>query len=196
MPVAPRFDRNAALLIIDVQQAMDSPVWGARNSPELISRLRSVLECWRELRWPVYFVADDSTNPNSPYYPGQPGNDFKPELAPLDGEPIVRKSSGSAFVGTDLEAQLRGAGHQILVVGGFMTNKCVESTVRVAADLGFAVYVLADGTAAVGQIDYRGRWWDADDVHHLALANMRGERTRLIDVAQLLANAPTVDRPD
>ena len=193
MAPTPELDRNTALVIVDVQNAMDSPVWGERNNPELLPNLRRVLERWRELGWPVYLVADDSPNPNSPYHPGQPGNDFKAELAPIDGEYVVRKSTGSAFVGTDLEHQLRRAGHQTLVVGGFMTNKCVEATVRVAADLRFAVYVLADATATVGQSDRRGRWWEADDVHNLALANMQSEQTHAIDVEELLARVRPAD---
>lgn len=180
-------------MIIDVQNAMDSTKWGERNNPALTPNLRRVLERWRALGWPVYLVADDSPNPDSPYHPGQPGNDFKAELAPIDGEHVVRKTTGSAFVGTDLERRLQRAGHQTLVVGGFQTNKCVEATVRVASDLGFTIYVLADGTATVGQADRRGRWWDADDVHNLALANMQAEHTHVIDVAELLRKVPAAD---
>jgi len=191
MPAAPRLDRDTALVIIDVQNAMDSPQWGKRNNPELIPNLRRVLERWRELGWPAYLIADDSPNPDSPYHPGQPGNDFKHELAPVDGEHVVRKTTGSAFVGTGLEFQLRQAGHQTLVVGGFMTNKCVEATVRGAGDLGFTVYVLADGTATVGQSDRRGHWLEADDVHERALSNMRARHTHVIDVEELLARVPS-----
>ena len=193
MSIAPPFDRTTALVITDVQNAMDSPVWGERNNRELVPNLRRVLERWRELGWPVYLVADDSPNPGSPYHPGQPGNEFKAEFAPIDGEHVVRKKTGSAFVGTDFELRLRRAGHQTLVVGGFMTNKCVEATVRAAADLGFAVYVLADGTATVGQSDRRGRWWEADDVHNLALADMQAESTHVIDTEELLTRVPPAD---
>lgn len=190
MSIAPPFGRNTALVIIDVQNAMDSPKWQGLNNRELAPNLRRVLERWRELGWPVYLVADDSPDPDSPYHPGQPGNDFKAELAPIDGEHVVRKTTSSAFVGTDFELQLRRAGHETLVVGGFMTNKCVEATVRVAADLGFTVYLLADGTATVGQLDRRGRSWEADDVHNLALAGMQAEHTHVIDIEELLTRVP------
>ncbi len=190
---ATRFGRTTALVIIDVQNAMDSPKWQALNNPELVSNLRRVLEHWRKIGWPVYLVADDSPNPDSPYHPGQPGNEFKPELAPIDGERVVRKATNSAFAGTDFELQLRQAGHQTLVVGGFMTNKCVEATVRSAGDLGFAVYVLADGTATVGQSDHRGRWWDANDIHNLALADMKADHTHVIDIKDLLTRVPPIE---
>ncbi len=90
-------------------------------------------------------------------------------------------------MGTNLEEQLRKSGHSSLVIAGFMTNKCVESTVRSAADLGFDVCVLADGTATVGQHDHTGRWWEADEVHLVALASMTSERTRVVETAELLS---------
>lgn len=94
-------------------------------------------------------------------------------------------------MGTDFELQLRRAGHETIVVGGFMANKCVEATVRVAADLGFAVWVLADGTATVGQSDRRGCSWEADDVHNLALAGLQAEHTHVIDIGELLTRVPS-----
>ncbi len=171
---------------------MDSPKWQGRNHKELVPNLRRVLERWRELGWPVYLVADDSPNPDSPYHPGQPGNDFKVELAPIDGEHVVRKTTGSAFAGTDFESQLRLAGHQTLAVGGYMTNKRVEASVRAAGELGFAVYVFADGTATAGQSDRRGRWWEAEKVHKLALADMQGEH-HVIDLEELLTRVSPAD---
>ena len=180
------FDRNSALIVIDVQNAMDSPVWSGRNNPDLLANLAAVLACWREFRWPIYHVAHDSRFPDSPYRPGQPGNEFKLEVRPLAGEYVIRKNTCSAFASSDLESRLRAAGHLTLVVGGIVTNNSVEATVRAAGDLGFDVYVLADGTATVGRTDRRGHSWDAEDVHQLALANMDGEYARIIEVRELL----------
>ena len=48
----------------------------------------------------------DSTEPNSAYRPGQPGNEFKDEVKPLPAETVIAKRVNSAFIGTDLEARL------------------------------------------------------------------------------------------
>jgi nicotinamidase-related amidase len=184
------FDANTALLIIDMQQAIDSPVWSGKNNPALLPNLIKVLERWRTLGWPVYHIVHDSPYPDSPYRPGQPGNKIKTELKPVEGEQVVRKRTNSAFLSTSLEAQLRAAGHQTLVVGGVVTNNSVEATARTAGDLGFSVYVLADGTATVGKTDRRGRRWDAEDVHQLALANLEGEYAKVVSVQELLAKLP------
>ncbi len=64
--------------------------------------------------------------PHSAYRPGQPGNDFKAEALPLSGEAMIAKRTNSAFIGTDLESRLRGAGIKALVVAGVITNAKAE----------------------------------------------------------------------
>ena len=83
-----------------------------------------------------------------PFAPGQPGNPIKAIVAPLPDEWLIVKHVNSAFIGTDLEARLRGAGITTLVVTGLVANYCVETTARMAGNLGFDTYVVGDATAA------------------------------------------------
>jgi nicotinamidase-related amidase len=129
-----------ALIVVDVQKAIDDPRWaryGPRNNPDAERNMARLLAAWRDRRLPVYHVRHDSLEPGSAYRPGQPGNEFKTEAAPLPGEPIIVKRTNSAFIGTDLEARLRAASHNMLVVCGVITNNSVEATVRMAGNLGF-----------------------------------------------------------
>ena len=103
-----------------------------------------LLNAWRARGWPIYHVRHDSQEPDSPYRPGQPGNDFKSEALPFVGETVIVKRTNSAFVGTDLEARLRAAGHNRLVICGVITNNSVETTVRMAGNLGFETYLAED----------------------------------------------------
>src|SRR5437763_65136 len=119
-----------ALLIIDLQRAIDDPSWGERNNPQAEANVARLLAAWRARALPVYHVRHDSTEPRSTYRPGQPGNEFKPEVTPIPGEIVIPKKVNSAFIGTDLELQLRAAGHTRLVVTGVVTNNSVEATVR------------------------------------------------------------------
>jgi nicotinamidase-related amidase len=110
---------SPALLIIDVQNAIDDPRWrqhGGRNHPHAEHHIARLLEAWRERGQPIYHIRHDSQFPDSPYRPGQPGNDFKAEVAPLPGEPVIAKQTNSAFIGTDLEHRLRSAGHTTLFI--------------------------------------------------------------------------------
>jgi nicotinamidase-related amidase len=69
--------REAALIVIDVQKAIDHPGWGQRNNPEAEKNIAALLEAWRSTRRPIYHIRHDSTEPNSHYRPGQVGNEFK-----------------------------------------------------------------------------------------------------------------------
>ena len=96
---------NTALLIVDVQRAIDDPSWaadGPRNNPRAEANIAALLASWRQLGFPIFHVKHDGTFPTSTYRPGQPGNDFKPEAAPLPGETIITKHTNSAFIGTEL----------------------------------------------------------------------------------------------
>ena len=125
------------LLLIDLQQAIDHPDWGIRNNPDAEKQVMRLLSHWRAREWPIIHIRHDSREPRSHYRPGQAGNMFKPETAPLPGEVVIAKTTNSAFIGTDLELRLRRAGHCALVVAGVITTNSVEATGRMAGNLGF-----------------------------------------------------------
>jgi nicotinamidase-related amidase len=71
------------LILIDQQEAMDHPKWGPRNNPGAEKNIARLLAAWRTRKMPIIHVKHDSTSPDSPFRPGQEGNDFKPLTAPL-----------------------------------------------------------------------------------------------------------------
>jgi nicotinamidase-related amidase len=180
-----------ALIVIDVQKAIDHPKWanlGSRNNPDAERNIARLLTCWRDRKWPIFHVRHDSREPDSPYRPGQEGNEFKPEVAPLPGETIIPKQAHSAFVETGLEQLLRSAGHLRLVVTGVITNNSVEATVRMGADLGFDVYLVEDACFTFARSDCRGRLRTADEVHDLSIANMSGEYCTVLTTDQAVVD--------
>jgi nicotinamidase-related amidase len=68
-------------------------------------------------------------------------------VAPRDGEPVIIKNYPNAFVLTDLHDRLAAAGAQNLLLTGFMTHMCVNSTARGAFSLGYQPTVVASTTA-------------------------------------------------
>src|SRR5450432_4667549 len=91
---------NPALVIIDVQNAIDHPDWtrhGPRNNPEAEAHMAQLLNEWRRRPLPIYHVRHDSVEPGSHYPPGQTGNQFKPVVNPHPGEKIIAKRTNSAF---------------------------------------------------------------------------------------------------
>lgn len=79
-----------------------------------------------------------------------PGTAICAEVAPRADEPVVTKGCVSPFIGTNLTSKLIGLGARELVLGGVATNQVVESTARIAADMGYAVTVLEDLCAGFG----------------------------------------------
>src|SRR5262249_32775378 len=135
---------NAALILIDLQNAIDHPSWGERNNPGAETNVAALLHSWRTSRRPIYHVRHDSTEPASHYRPGQPGNDSKPEAQPHDGETVIAKRTNSAFISTNLESLLRAHTHNLLIIAGVITNNSVEATVRMAGNLGFDTFLIED----------------------------------------------------
>jgi nicotinamidase-related amidase len=175
------------LLVVDLQQGFDEPRWGRRNNPHLEQHAAELLRVWRATGRPVVHVRHMSTDPCSPLRPGQPGNAFKPETAPLAGEAVVEKSVNSAFIGTSLEADLRRAGCRGLVILGLTTNHCVSTTARMAGNLGFVTWVVADATATFDRVGPDGLEHRAEQIHAIALSDLHGEFATVVDTAAVIS---------
>lgn len=159
---------------------------GPRNNREAEANIARLLTAWRKRGWSIIHVRHDSTFPDSPFRPGQEGNEFEPLTAPRAGETVLPKQVTSAFIGTDLEARLQSMGRPPLVVCGWLLANSVEATVRVGANLGFAVRVAADACWSCDKRDLTGRLWLAEDVHQLTLALLNGEYAAIATTDEIL----------
>ena len=183
---------HTALLVIDMQQAIDHPSWGQRNNPEAEVAVARLLNVWRERRMPLWHIRHDSVEPTSTYRPGQPLHEFKIRTAPIAGERVIAKQTPSAFVKTPLETELDGRRINTLVVTGVITNNSVEATVRHAGALGFTVYLVEDGCFTFGRRDWHGVWRNADEVHAMSLANLHGEYATVVRADDILSTVREV----
>ena len=101
--------------------------------------------------------------------PGTDGVQIHESVAPLDGETVISKEHPNSFRETELEAELRKAGVDELVVCGMMTSMCVDATVRAAVDLGFDTTVAHDACATC-DLDFGATSIPAASVHAAFLA--------------------------
>lgn len=86
---------------------------------------------------------------NKAFVKGTWGAAIVDALAPKDGDIVIEGKRGlDAFASTNLDFVLRSKGIKTVVIGGFLTNCCVESTMRTAYEHGFDVVTLTDCCAA------------------------------------------------
>jgi nicotinamidase-related amidase len=177
---------DAVLILIDLQQAIRFPYWGPRNNPAAEANIAALLAHWRAKGRRIVHVRHDSTEPDSGYRPGQPGNEFLPDFVPIQGERVEHKRTNSAFIGTGLEAWLHAQGAPPLVFAGVSTANSVEATVRMAGNLGFRTSLAGDACWTFDKKLADGRTIPAADMHAISLANIDGEYARVVDTATLL----------
>lgn len=179
--------KNIVLVIIDVQDGFDEPGLGKRNNPNAESNVVRLLEAWRESNRPVMYVKHNSVQADSPLHPSHPGNAIKQIVKPLPDEPVFTKSVNSAFIGTNLEEELRKQNFDTLVMVGLTTNYCVSTSVRMAGNLGFKTFVVSDATAAFDTVDHNGKVYTAEEIHNVSLANLHKEFATVLNTEEILA---------
>ncbi len=168
---------KTALIVIDAQQEYFAPSGKVvlPGGPAAVERIATVLGWARTHGVPVIHVVHESRRPGPTIFaPGSPGLAIHPKAAPAPGEPVVTKHLPGSFTGTPLEETLRTQGIERVILSGFMTQMCVDTTARQAAHLGFKVTVLSDASAAMDVKGPDGRVIPAADVHRTHLGSLTG----------------------
>jgi nicotinamidase-related amidase len=183
---------NAALIIIDVQKAFNDTSWGRRNNPGAEANIVRILDKWRDTGRPVIHIQHVHTSPikqQSLFHISKETHEFKEMVKPLADEPILRKTVNSSFIGTDLEERLRVNGVDSVVIVGLTTNHCVETTTRMAGNLGFNAFLVSDATATFDRTGPDGKLYLAEDIHQMTLVNLNEEFATIINTEVLLEMA-------
>ncbi len=180
-------DSNAALLVVDVQKGMDHPARGRRNNPDAEENIVRLLMAWRDSGRPVFHIQHLSLEAGSLLAAGTEGAELKPEVRPMEGEPLLQKHVNSAFIGTGLEDRLRAEGISTVVVTGLTTNHCVETTTRMAGNLGFDTYLVSDATATFDRRGPDGVLHSAEEIHEISLTNLHEEFATIVTTDEVLA---------
>ncbi|MER7057450.1 cysteine hydrolase family protein [Streptomyces sp. NPDC000351] len=127
-----------ALLVIDMQNAT---VGAAHRPAETVAVIAGLSERARSAGVPVVTVRQRGEG----MVPGTEGWRVVPELAPRLGEPVVDKTTPDSFLDTDLAEILQAHGVTEVIVTGFATEVCVDTTARQALSRGYDLVVVADG---------------------------------------------------
>ncbi len=177
---------TTALLIIDIQN--DYFPGGAMElagSEEAGAQAGKLIDAFRRKSLPVIHVQHISTRPGATFFvPGTRGVEFHSCVSPRAGETIIQKNFPNSFRDTPLLQHLRDSNITRLVIAGMMTQMCVDSTVRAAADLGFACS-LAHDACATKSLSFGGVTVPAESVQTAFIAALNGLFAKVQSVDEL-----------
>ena len=172
--------KDSALVMIDCQNTYRSGIMQLTGVEEALQEAQKLLHMARALKIPVFHIRHDA-GPGTPYDVNAPIGAIADEVAPVAGEAVITKHYPNAFIQTDLDTQLKAAGVKNLVLAGFMTHMCINSTAHGAFNLGYNVAVVASATASRPLQAANGKVLSAQEVHDGAIASTRDLYAAIID---------------
>ncbi|MFQ6853558.1 isochorismatase family protein [Streptomyces sp. 35M1] len=139
---------NRALIVIDVQESFRTKGrWETLSDPRIADRVGRLVRLARREGDLVVWVLHAEPGSGDVFDPALGHVRVMDELRPEEVEPLLTKTSHNAFTTTNLQQLLTERGIRDLTVCGIRTEQCVETTTRVAGDLGYRVTFVVDATA-------------------------------------------------
>jgi nicotinamidase-related amidase len=137
---------DSALILIDCQQTYREGVMQLTGVEPALQEAAGLLARFRAAGRPVIHIMHEA-GAGTPYDTKAPIGQIADIVAPKPGETVIVKNYPSSFEKTALKDELDKLGVKNLVLTGFMTHVCVNSTARAAFNNGFASTVVANATA-------------------------------------------------
>jgi nicotinamidase-related amidase len=139
-----------ALLIIDAQNEYFAPhgQWVLPEGERALECIQALLAAARARELPIFHITHESLEADSPVFrAGTVGIEIHPALEVRPSETRIVKHEPGAFTETPLASYLRLPGVDTIIVSGYMTHMCCDTTTRQASERGIAVLFAEDATA-------------------------------------------------
>jgi nicotinamidase-related amidase len=185
LPVEPVGLAESTLIMIDCQNTYTNGVMELEGVQPALDEAAALLDRARSAGIPIIHI-QHSDGPGSLYDIDGESGAIVDRVAPREGEPVVVKNYPNSFVETDLDDQLKAVGAQNLVIAGFMTHMCVNSTARAAFNLGYAPTVVASATATRALPGVNATSVPAADMQAASLAAMADLFAVVVPTAQAI----------
>jgi len=139
-----------ALLVVDVQNEYFTGKLPVTYPPGSLNNILSMIDYAREHGVPVVVVQHTAPQQDAPFFrKGTEGWNLHPEITARHYDHLIEKNLPGSFTGTDLEAWLRNKHIDTVVITGYMTQMCCDTTARQALHLGFSVEFVSDATGTL-----------------------------------------------
>jgi nicotinamidase-related amidase len=137
---------DSTLIMIDCQNTYTQGVMALDGVEAALDEAATLLQRARLAGIPIIHIKHDAGE-GSPYDIGAEIGQIVDRVAPEGDEPVIVKHFPNSFVQTELDDQLKASSARNLLLAGFMTHMCVNSTARGAFNLGYVPTVIASATA-------------------------------------------------
>lgn len=171
---------DSALILIDCQNTYRRGVMQLSGVEEAIVEAKALLKRARAANIPIFHIQHDG-GPGSPYDLTADIGQISSEVAPQDGEYVITKNFPNSFIQTELDERLRALNIEQIVLAGFMTHMCVNSTAHGGFNLGYKPTVVASATATRPLEASKGKLVTAQQVQDAAIASTRDLYAAVVD---------------
>jgi len=169
LPDKPAPLSKSALVMIDCQNTYREGIMQLEGVEPALQECAKLLARARDAGTTIIHIQHDA-GPGSPYDVNAPIGAIADVVAPATGEIVITKAYPSSFEQTNLDIELKNRDISELVLAGFMTHVCVNSTARAAFNLGYRTTVVGNATATRALASPLGGVLPAETVHNSALA--------------------------
>ena len=171
---------KCALLVIDVQNEYFTGKLPITYPAGSLTNVLSAMDAARTKGLPVVVIQHTSAQPDAAVFRKNSKEwELHPEVAARMHDVLIHKSLPGSFTGTQLETWLRQHGVEALVIAGYMTQMCCDTTARQAMHLGFGVEFLSDGTGTLSIKNDAGEV-SGEELHRAILVTQQMRFSRVL----------------
>lgn len=173
-----------ALLVIDVQNEYFTGKLPVSYPAGSLANVLRAMDAARARRVPVVAIQHASPQADATVFrKGSKEWELHAEVASRPHDVLIHKSLPGSFTGTNLEMWLRERGVETVVIAGYMTQMCCDTTARQAVHLGFGVEFLSDGTGTLAVKNVAGMVSD-EELHRAILVTQQMRFGRVIKTGE------------
>jgi nicotinamidase-related amidase len=170
-----------ALLVIDVQnEYFDGGALPVTYPEDSLRMITEAMDGAAEAGIPILVIQHGTDNPEAKaFLKGSRGWRLKGEVEVRKRAAVIEKTLPGAFTGTELEPWLKQNGVDTVVIAGYMTQMCCDTTARQAVHRGYGVEFLSDATGTLDQSNSAGKV-SAEDLHRAILVTQQSRFSKVL----------------
>lgn len=181
-----------ALLVIDVQNEYFTGKLPVSYPPGSFENILKVMDEATKRGIPVIVIQHTTKAPDSPTFrKGSHEWELHPQVASRPHDLYIEKHLPGSFTGTNLESWLRERGIDTLVISGYMTQMCCDTTARQAFHVGFSVEFLSDATGTLSIANAAGSVKD-EELHRAILVTQQARFSKVMKTEEWLERLQSI----